>query len=281
MLEIVKQFLLLAFAISVFGIASSGIGKDKTEAQTTKVLLMSDVKWTPLNPARGDKSPTAGTLWGNRNGSEPTGFLVKFVDGFSSPPHIHNVTYRGIVISGHIHNDDPNAEKMWMPSGSFWTQPAGETHITAAKGSNNLAYIEIDKGPYLVLPTNEAFDRGERPINVDESNLVWINQSGVSANGNEPVMAYLWGKLHGGKMYGTLIKLPAGLTTKIISKGSTFHSVVIKGQLQYYVSETEVKSLEPGSYFNSKGSSVHKISSKKEENVIVYVRTNGILDITQ
>lgn len=280
MFAIIKQFLLLALAISVFGAAPNSIGNDKTEVQTTKVLLMTDVKWTPLNPARGALGPKAGNLWGDRTGVGPSGFLVKFIDGFSSPPHIHNVTYRGIVISGHIHNDDPNAEKMWMSSGSFWTQPAGETHITAAKGSNNLAYIEIDNGPYLVLSTNEAFDRGEKPINVDESNLVWINQSGVSANANEPVMAYLWGKPHGGQMYGTLIKLPAGLTTKIISKGSTFHSVVIKGQLQYHVSETEVKNMEQGSYFNSSERSDHKISSKKERDTIIYVRTNGMLDLT-
>ena len=60
------------------------------------------------------------------------------MDGFSSPPHIHNVTYRAMVIKGLVHNDDPEAENMWMPPGSFWTQPAGEAHITSAKGEENI-----------------------------------------------------------------------------------------------------------------------------------------------
>lgn len=83
--------------------------------------------------------------------------------GFESPPHIHNITYRGVVIEGVMHNDDPTAAKMWMPPGSFWTQPAGEDHTTAADGETNLIYLEIDSGPYLVKPSAEQFDNGERP----------------------------------------------------------------------------------------------------------------------
>ena len=153
---------------------------------TNQVFLASDIEWTPLNPARGDQSPQAGTLWGDRSKEVPTGFLVKFVKDFSSPPHIHNVTYRGVVIKGLVHNDDPSAEKMWMPAGSFWTQPAGEPHITAAKADENVAFIEIDHGPYLVKPADKAFDNGERPINVDRSNIVWTAQAEVSDAQNAP-----------------------------------------------------------------------------------------------
>ena len=143
------------------------------ENPTNKIGLSSDINWEQMNPARGDKSPLAGTIWGDRKAEVPTGYIGKFVDGFSSPPHIHNVTYRAIVMKGLIHNDDPEAENMWMPVGSFWTQPAGESHITSAKGEGTMAYIEIDNGPYLVKPTTESFDDGERPINIDASNIVW------------------------------------------------------------------------------------------------------------
>ena len=237
------------------------------------IILISDINWEQLNPARGDKSPKAGTLWGDRNGMAPTGFLVKFIDGFSSPPHIHNVTYRGLVIDGQIHNDDPSAEKLWMPSGSFWTQPAGEVHITAAKGDNTLAYIEIERGPYLVRPTEESFDNGERPINVDKSNIVWIAQ-------REASLAYLWGKPQGSQMYGALIKLPAGLSTKISNHGAIFHAIIIKGQLQYQVSKTNIKNLLPGSYFNANKNPVHNVMNNTVVESIIYVRTNGKLEIT-
>jgi hypothetical protein len=242
-----------------------------------EVVLTSEVEWEQLNPSRGDKSPQAGTLWGDRKGTVPTGFLAKFVDGFSSPPHIHNITYRAVVISGGIHNDDPDAAEMWMPAGSFWTQPKGEVHITAAKGSTNVALVEIDTGPYLVLPTEEAFDSGERPINVGASNIVWVDPPGIPASANGPKVAYLWGDLKHGQSNGTFVKLPTGFTGKIHSHGSTFRGVVIKGQPQYL--GTDVKNLEPGSYFGSKGETVHRISSKAGEESIIYVRTDGKYEV--
>ena len=259
--------------------SSDSITQEPAAEPTSEVVLMSEVNWTPLNPLRGDKSPKAGTLWGDPDRKFPvaTGFLVQFADGFSSPPHIHNITYRGVVISGLVHNDDPNAAKMWMPTGSFWTQPAGEVHITAAKGPTNVAYIEIDKGPYLVLPPKEAFDRRERPINVHASNIVWVDQPGIPAFTNGPKVAFLWGTPQDSQLSGTLVKLPAGFTGKINSHGSTFRAVVIQGHPQYMGADS--KTLEPGSYFGSKGESGHQISSKAGEESIIYVRTDGKYDV--
>ncbi|MEO1375118.1 MAG: DUF4437 domain-containing protein [Cyanobacteria bacterium J06635_10] len=281
----IRKFLLLALALFVTALGCAQIASQRIEPEsaanpTSEVVLKSEIQWGPLNPARGDNSPKAGTLWGDRTASGPSGFLVEFVDGFSSPPHIHNVTYRGMVISGLIHNDDPNAEKMWLPKDSFWTQPAGGVHITAAKGSNNLAYIEIEDGPYLVLPPEKAFSSSEKPINVDVSNIVWVNQPGITDSANGPKVAFLWGKPQGNQLNGTLIKLPPEFTGKIRSYGSTFGAVVIQGQPQYQVpNDTEIKTLVPGSYFSSKGKSVHQVSSKAGEESIIYVRTNGKFDV--
>jgi hypothetical protein len=243
-----------------------------------EVVPTSEVEWEQLNPARGDASPQAGTLWGDRKGTVPTGFLAKFLDGFSSPPHIHNATYRAVVISGRIHNDDPDAADMWMPAGSFWTQPKGEVHITAAKGVTNVALVEIDKGPYLVLPVEEAFESGERPVNVDASNIVWVDPPGSQASANGPKVAYLWGSLQDGQSNGTFVKLPAGFAGKIRSSGSTFRAVIIKGQPQYL--GAEVKTLDPGSYFGSKGETVHRVLSNEGEETVIYVRTDGKYEVT-
>jgi hypothetical protein len=289
-----RTFLSLALVCAVIAACnSSQVASDSTAPKpavepTYKVVLTSEVEWTYLNPARGDKAPMAGTLWGDRSGNGPTGFLLKPKDGFESPPHIHNVSYRGVVISGFIHNDDPNAADMWMPAGSFWTQPKGEVHITAAKGTDTLAYIEIEEGPYLVLPAGEAFDSGERPVNVDKSNIVWldasditwIDQPGMPASANGPKVAFLWGNPQADKLNGTLVKLKAGFSVKILSHGSTFRAVVIQGRLQYQVQgETDIKTLELGSYFSSKGESVHKISSIAGKESIIYVRTYGKFDV--
>ncbi len=290
----IRTFLALTFvgaatvACTGLQVASESTAQDSAAAPTAKVVLTSEVEWTHLNPKRGDKAPKAGTLWGDRSGTGPTGFLLKPADGFESPPHIHNVSYRGVVIRGVIHNDDPDAADMWMPAGSFWTQPKGEVHITAAKGTDALAYIEIEEGPYLVLPSKEAFDSGERPVNVDESNIVWldasditwIEQPGSSASANGPKAAFLWGHTQEGQLNGTLVKLPAGFSGTINSHGATFRAVVIKGQPRYQLpGEADVKTLEPGSYFSAKGKSVHRIASKPGEESIIYVRTDGRYDV--
>ncbi|MEL6383888.1 MAG: DUF4437 domain-containing protein [Cyanobacteria bacterium J06626_18] len=288
-----RTFLTLALALLVTVLGSAQVASQTTELEpqatpTSQVVLTSEIEWGPLNPARGDQSPRAGTLWGDRTGSGPSGFLVQFVDGFSSPPHIHNVTYRGVVVSGLVHNDDPGAEDMWLPAGSFWTQPAGEVHITAADADNNLAYIEIEEGPYLVLPSEEAFDNGERPVNVDTSNLVWldasniawIDQTGVPPSANGPKIAFLWGNPQESQLNGTFVKLPTGFAGMMRSQSSTFRAVVIQGQPSHHPSsETDVKTLQPGSYFGSEGETVHQVACETGEECIIYVRAEGKFDV--
>lgn len=255
--------LLLTFV--VFGLAISFSVHAENQRD---IVVYSDVDWSPLNPARGDKSPQAGQLWGDRKLNEASGFLVKFADGFSSPPHIHNVTYRGVVISGLVHNDDPKAENMWLPAGSFWTQPAGESHITAARGEKNIAYIEIDEGPYLVKPAQEAFDNGERPVNVDQSNLVWLNASDITwidqADGVQ--VSFLWGQADQGKSGGRFIKLPKGFSGDIEIPDPLARAVIVQGHLTL----GSLK-LEPGSYFGFSQRLKHDVYS--ENGVVIYVRS--------
>ncbi|QFT83396.1 hypothetical protein FIU88_00260 [Halomonas sp. THAF12] len=243
------------------------------------------VQWSPLNAARGDQSPQAGALWGDRTtASGPAGFLVEFKDGFASPEHIHNITYRGVVISGEIHNDDPAAANQWLPGGSFWIQPAGESHITAASGEQNLAYIEIDNGPYLVQPSSEAFDNGERPVNVDESNLVWLDagdiawlpQEGASDVEQAPRVAYLWGETAPGQDNGRLIEMPAGVSGVLESEGDYLHAVVVKGSPR--VGDGE-EALAPGSYVGGDGEQRIELQGGAEAPAVLYVRTNGALTI--
>lgn len=246
----------------------------------SELVLAQDVKWGYLNPLRGDKSPGAADLWGDRTKNVATGMLVRFNKGFSSPPHIHNISYRGVVISGQVHNDDPKAEKMWLPTGSYWTQPAGENHITAANGDVNLIYLEIDNGPYLVEPSDRQFDNGERPINVHASNLVWLDQKdSVHLKSNDVEIAQLWESNESDPIGGALVKLSAGFNGILFSDATEFRVVVIDGSLVYDSSETAVsKNLLSGSYFSSKGKFQHKVSASK--NSIIYVRSNKEFQIT-
>lgn len=261
-------------------------GQKKVEERsidpTNKVILSTDLVWEKLNPARGDQSPQAATIWGDRKGSPATGFLAKFVDGFSSPPHIHNVAYRAVVIKGLIHNDDPNAETMWMKPGSFWTQPAGESHITSAKGEESIALVEIDEGPYLVQPINEAYDNGTRPVNMDASNIVWMGreESHWVDPASEAEISFLPTGQKDESLKSVLIKLPKGYHNRITSGGSVFHAVVIQGGLNYTLPQTnETLALYPGSYFGSSDMADHSVQNTTDDEIIIYVRTNGALKV--
>ncbi|MEM8897682.1 MAG: DUF4437 domain-containing protein [Bacteroidota bacterium] len=271
---------LFVIQVLILGLLSTSLIAQ--EAPTIRILSSEEVAWTPLNPARGDASPQAANIWGDRTKDIATGFLVKFVKGFSSPPHTHNVTYRGVVIEGLLHNDDPDAAKMWMPGGSFWTQPAGEIHITAADDSTNLAYIEIDSGPYLVLPTEKALDNGERPVNIDRSNIVWAKASDATPNVER---AYLWGSPQEGKLNGTMLKLPNGFRGNILNNSDVFHAVVIQGELQYHnteenpVGREDYYSLTPASYFGSEGKAAHHVSTSSNDACIIYIRTIGKVEV--
>ncbi len=246
---------------------------------TNKVVLSSEIVWEKLNPARGDQSPQAGTIWGDRKGKVATGFLAKFVDGFSSPPHIHNITYRAVVLSGKVHNDDPDAENMWMGTGSFWTQPQGEAHITSAQGEETIAYVEIDSGPYLVQPVEEAFDNGERAVNIDASNIVWLNSSTINwiDKNCKAEVSFLW---ENNGTEGLFIKIPPNFNGVIKSNADNMRAIIIDGELQYeFPQSEEIKTLDKGSSFSSASNAIHKISSNNETETLVYIRTDGNIRI--
>ncbi|ASK87958.1 DUF4437 domain-containing protein [Sphingorhabdus sp. SMR4y] len=284
-----KTFLSIATALSATLVTCPpAVARDAASttavAPVAETVLPDDVQWGPLNAARGEASPRAGNLWGDRTTPGASGFLVKFDEGFASPPHIHNVTYRGLVIEGLVHNDDPAAADMWLPAGSYWTQPAGESHITSAKGKANLAYIEIEDGPYLVRPSDKAFDDGERPINVHESNIVWLDASDInwlekSASatvGKNPRLAFLWGSPEQGELRGALVKLPPGFSGTLQGNISPLRAVVIKGQIGHGLTQdSEKKALPPGSYFGSTVAAVHEITNMSDKDSIIYIRSNG------
>ncbi|MDQ8191881.1 DUF4437 domain-containing protein [Roseibacillus persicicus] len=273
----------------LFGAEEKSKSKALTPTQN-EIVLSNEVEWTPLNPARGDKGPQAGTLWGDRAANEQTGFLIKFADGFSSPPHIHNITYRGVVMSGEVHNDDPAAEKMWLPAGSYWTQPAGEVHITAAQGENNMAFLEIEEGPYLVLPSEQANDNGERPVNMHEKNIVWLNAADSSwldipdsLNPEDgPQITYTWGSPKKGQISGALVKLPAGFTGTIQNSGTVLRAVVIQGAPDLQLADSaESVTLLTGSYFASAKGAIHQVTGESDKETLLYIRSNGGFKVTQ
>lgn len=246
-------------------------------AAELKVIKAQSVEWGYLNPLRGAKSPGAAELWGDRTKNNATGMLVRFKKGFSSPPHIHNISYRGIVIKGLIHNADPNAEHLWMPSTSYWTQPAGGNHITAANGDENLIYLEIDSGPYLVKPSEKQFNNQEFPLNLHADNLVWQSADELTALKTRQAMllAPLW-QSNNGKTKGQLLKLPADFIGYGHVMSEEFKAVIIQGAVNL-ASSKHNDLLEAGSYIELNGAGRFSLSSSQP--AILYIRSNGEFDV--
>lgn len=272
----------MTIRFTIFLIALSFACATKASKKQLDIVLAENINWGYLNPLRGDKSPGAANLWGDRTTDTATGMLVRFKQGFSSPPHIHNISYRGIVIDGLLHNAHPDNDKNWMTTGSYWTQPAGHNHITAANGATNLIYLEIDNGPYLVQPSKSQFNNGEHPINVHESNMVWLQQAeSALINSKNAALTHLW-QSHDAEpkavpTHGVLVKLSPDFSGKLASGSQGLRAVVISGAL--VISETVAHSAQhenaqhtllPGSYFRSSGKS--KISLKTNTETLLYIR---------
>ena len=274
-----KLILFLISLLCIVACTNNFYSPENKELSDSRVLSFADVEWEQLNPARGDKSPKAATLWGERTGPGPAGFLLKPVDGFKSPPHIHNVAYRGVVISGLLHNDHPDAEMLWMKTGSFWTQPEGGVHITAAKGDDALAYIEVEDG-FGVLPAKEAFESKDKAINLEASKISWKEIGDKVDSATTAMTAYLWGSSSNNKLAGRLLMLPDGYHGKIIASGSVFRVVLIQGVSDYQLEGSEqIMGLKPGSYFSANRESVHKVRCNAESRCILYVRSNKMFDL--
>ena len=178
----------------------------------------------------------------------------------------------------------PMQNQCGCPPVRFGLSQREKIHITSSRGAG-IAYIEIENGPYLVLPTEEANDNGERPINVISSNMVWLDASSTSrikqpatgASGEkDPEIVFLWGKPEKDQLNGTLVKLPAEFDGELQSQGARLQAVVIHGHSKLKrPNGSNFKTLEPGSYVSSEGQAKHEILCEANEGCLVYVRSVG------
>lgn len=253
---------------------------------TTQIVPHGEVSFIPLNPDRGDAAPQAGTLWGDIRKDVGTGTLVKFKPNFSSPPHIHNITYRAIVIEGTVHNDDPNAEIMWMGPSSYWTQPANQNHVTSAGPEGATIFLQILSGPYKVMPSDQAVETEENPINVVASNIVWLAGSDAvwiapgdtDANGAE--IAFIWDTPEDGDVNGTLLKMPVAYRGTLTSNGSPLDAVVITGQIKVSTDGEQTATLGAGSRVGSQGEARHMVSCEGQGECLIYVSSHGAYQLS-
>lgn len=91
-----------------------------------------------------------------------------------------------------------------------------------------MVYVEIDEGPYLVRPVDQAFDNGERPLNLGESEIQWDSAESVgwSRAPSGLKVAQLW-ETDGGS--GRLVRFEQ-LGQFELSSASPFGIVVVTGR---------------------------------------------------
>lgn len=108
-----------------------------------------------------------------------------------------------------------------MQAGSFWTQPLGATTSPPDwRARHDLLGDPV--GPHLVKPSDEAFDGGERPINVGARNITRLGADDAEWVGDEsPRMACLGGSVEDNEQYSTFVEPLSG------SGGDYIRSLVI------------------------------------------------------
>ncbi len=109
-----------------------------------------------------------------------------------------------------------------------------------------------------------------------------LDRSTWDASPDGPKVAAVWGAPNDDRPSGSFVKLPARFAGTLRSHGSTFRAVVIQGRPEHQVpGETQVKAVEAGGYFSSKGPAVHEISSDAGQQSILYVRSEGKFEVTR
>lgn len=285
------------FKLGALGVGALALGASNANAaekakkmkfNTAKITIVKreDIKWNYLNPARGNKSPGAGNLWGDFREARATGYILKPKDGFKSPPHIHNVDYKAVIIEGKFHNGTAGEKEMWMGNGGYWTQPKGLVHETFAKdGKDRLALIEIEEGPYEVLAPKQAFENSDKQVRMDPSNIIWHNANDVkwideAASKAGAKVAYFWGSPEEGKFSGTFVKFPARFKGKLAVYGDDFKAVVVRGKPTLTLENKKSETLEPASFFGAEGGPFKQsVTSAPSEETILYIRTNGLYNV--
>ncbi|NNF16148.1 MAG: DUF4437 domain-containing protein, partial [Gammaproteobacteria bacterium] len=112
------------------------------------------------------------------------------------------------------------------------------------------------------------------------SNVVWLPLMQQPGQPGGAEISYLWGTFGDHDWNGSFVKLPSGFEGVLKSQGGTFHSVVIRGGVNYWLDGAR-NNLTPGSYISAQGQTEHRISSDAEDESIIYIRTNGPYQLRQ
>ena len=130
-------------------------------------------------------------------------------------------------------------------------------------------------------PSDEQFDNGERPLNLHNSNIVWLEESHAHhIDADDVEIAFLWGSVSESEPGGSLVKLPAGFKGEMLTEASEFRAIVIEGEIRYKSSDVEEEqTLRAGSYFVSSRDFTHEVSVQSDSGATLYIRSNDRFQI--
>ena len=117
-------------------------------AEPAKPTPIGEVKWTPLVPQLGAKSPQMSVVFGDvKNG--PVGLLLKFPPGFTPGPHTHSSDYYGVSIAGEVQDADVGklASSPRLGPGGHWMEAANHPHDNQCSPAGEcIEFVYFPKG---------------------------------------------------------------------------------------------------------------------------------------
>ncbi len=101
------------------------------------------VDYQPLNPARGDASPQAGTLWGDLDDGGLSASFVKLPAGHTSDLSVESDRLRAVIVDGAlIHSVAGLETQSELGAGGFFESDAGVPHALACHPESDcLVYV--------------------------------------------------------------------------------------------------------------------------------------------
>lgn len=118
-------------------------------------------------------------------------------------------------------------------------------------------------------PVEQATATAERPINMDASNVVWVDLAGQPAL----KIAYLWGDPSGAQPGGVFIKVPAQRAS--VLNNPKLRAVLILGE----ATVPGQPAMTPGSLLSASDGGA-QVTCKSAAACVLYVRTDGGLTVS-
>jgi hypothetical protein len=107
-----------------------------------------ELKYTPTGISDGVHGELLAAPAYGHLGQGPHGTFIKMPAGYVSPAHTHTEDYWAVVVSGVMVNKKPDGPDVPLPTGSYYFQRGGESHVTKCTSAEGCVFFVSQNGKF-------------------------------------------------------------------------------------------------------------------------------------